>query len=150
VISYDGEATINRPTSEVFAYATEPKNLPQWSDVSYVEMLTNGPIGLGSRLKITMGQGPMRATSDFEVSEWEQDRTWMYKTLPPHWLLWDATYRVEPLGPSSTRVTTHGDIRISGMRRILEPIIRRELSIGEQGELNKLKTILEDSGTTSE
>jgi len=108
VITYSGEAIIDQSAAEVFAYATAPENLPKWSDVSYVEKLTDGPMGIGTRVKMTMGQPPMRATADFEISEWEENRTWTYKTIPPHWLLWDATFRVESVGPSSTRISTDG------------------------------------------
>ena len=144
MFTYGGDATIALPAHEVFAFVAAPENLPRWSDVSYVEKLTDGPMGLGTRVKMTMGQGPMRATSEFEVSEWEDDRTLTFKTVPPHWLLWDATYRVEAVGPSSSRITTNGQITLSGIRRVLEPVIRNELSKGEQGELDRLKAILEE------
>ena len=44
------------------------RNLPEWSDVSDVAMLTDDPVGQGSRLRMTMGEGPMRATLDFDIS----------------------------------------------------------------------------------
>lgn len=106
MINYDGETTIDRPASEVFAFATAPENLPKWSDVSEVEMLSDGPMGVGTTLRMTMGRGPMRATTEFETSEWEEDRTWTFRTVPPSWILWNATYLVEPLGPSSSRFST--------------------------------------------
>jgi hypothetical protein len=144
VITYDGQATIERSAEEVFAYASLPENLLEWSDVSSVERLTDGPVRVGSRMKITMGKPPLRATSDYEISEWEENRRWTYKTIPPNWILWDATYVLEPLGPSSTRISTSGQITLKGIRRALEPVIRNELSKGEQGELDRLKALLEE------
>ncbi len=143
MISYEGEAIIERPVGQVFAYAAAWENLPEWSDVSDISKLTDDPVGLGTRLRITMGKGPMRATVDYDTTEWEPDRTWSYSTVPPAWILWDATYSVEPISPTSTRITTHGQIKLTGWRRILEPMVRGEVSKGEQLELDKLKTILE-------
>lgn len=127
----------------MFAYAAAWENLPEWSDVSDIAKLTDDPVGLGTRLRMTMGKGPMRATVDYDTTEWEPDRTWSYRTVPPAWILWDATYSVEQIGPTSTRITTHGQITLKGWRRILEPMIRGEVGKSEQLELDKLKTILE-------
>ena len=143
MITYDGEATINRTAEEVFAFASAPENLPRWTDVSDVEKLTDGPMGLGSRVKLAMGKKPMRAIAEFEISEWEENRAFTWKTVPPLWMLWDANYQIEPLGPSSCRITTEGQITLSGIRRALEPMIRSEMAKREQGELDLLKEILE-------
>jgi hypothetical protein len=143
VITYDGEATINRPAEEVFRFASAPENLPKWSDVSDVERLTEGPMGLGSRVKLAMGKKPMRATAVFEISEWDEDRAFTWNTVPPLWILWDASYRIDSLGPSSCRIITEGQITLSGVRRALEPMIRSEMAKREQGELDVLKDLLE-------
>jgi hypothetical protein len=143
VITYDGEATINRTPAEVFAFASAPENLPKWTDVSDVEKLTDGPMGLGSRVKLAMGKKPMRAIAEFEISEWEENRAWSWKAVPPLWILWDATYRIEPLGPSSCRITTEGQLTLSGIRRGLEPMVRREIAKREQDELDLLRGLLE-------
>ncbi len=143
MIEYQGETIIERPVDQVFAYAAAYKNLPEWSDVSDVAMLTDDPVGQGSRLRMTMGKGPMRATLDFDIAAWEPNQTWSYTTVPPAWILWDATYSVEPISPTPTRITTHGQITLKGWRRILEPLVRGEVGKNEQLELDKLKTIIE-------
>ena len=147
MIEYQGETIIERPVDQVFAYAADYKNLPEWSDVSDVAMLTDDPVGQGTRLRMTMGKGPMRATVEYDTAEWEPNRTWSYTTVPPAWILWDATYSVEPISQSSTRITTHGQIRLKGWRRILEPLVRGEVGKGEQLELDKLKAIIEEMPT---
>jgi Polyketide cyclase / dehydrase and lipid transport len=143
VITYQGETIIERPVDQVFAYAAAYENLPQWSDVSDVAMLTDDPIGQGTRLRMTMGKGPMRATLDFDTAEWEPNRIWSYTTVPPASILWDATYSLEPISATSTRIITHGQITLKGWRRMLEPLVRAEVGKGEQLELDKLKTIIE-------
>ena len=143
VITYDGAATINRSAEEVFVFASAPVNLPKWSDVSDVQKLTDGPMGLGSRVRLAMGQKPMRAIAEFEISEWEENRAWTWKTVPPLWIIWDASYRIEPLGPSSCRITTEGQITLNGMRRVLEPMVRREVAKREQDELDLLRELLD-------
>ncbi len=40
-------------------FTTTFENFPRWSDVTKVKRLSNGPVGLGSRLQLEMGKGPM-------------------------------------------------------------------------------------------
>jgi uncharacterized protein YndB with AHSA1/START domain len=59
MIAYNGEIVIDRPVAEVFEFATTFENFPRWSDVTTVKRLSNGPVGLGTRLQLEMGKGPM-------------------------------------------------------------------------------------------
>ena len=53
------EADIRRSAEEVFDYASEPANEPEWNiRVKRVQKLTSGPAGVGARYRIAFTQGP--------------------------------------------------------------------------------------------
>ena len=147
MIAYNGEIVINRPVAEVFDFATTFENFPRWSDVTTVKRLSKGPVGLGTRLQLEMGKGPMKSQIDFETIGWEKDRNWTFKTVSASPIVWDGMFGFEPLGPESTHVRAAGQVTLKGLRKLLEPLIRGELRKNEQAELETLKGILENQAT---
>ena len=57
---------------------------------------------------------------------------------------WLATTDLEADG-TGTRMTYAGEIRFKGVQRLLEPLIRGEVSRGEAKEAERLKALLEAS-----
>ena len=147
MIAYDGEVVIDRPVAEVFDFATTFENFPRWSDVTTVKRLSNGPVGLGTRLQLEMGKGPMKSQIDFETIGWEKDRNWTFRTVSASPIVWDGMFGFEPLGPESTHVRAAGQVTLKGWRKLLEPLVRGELRKNEQAELETLKAILESQAT---
>ena len=143
MISYEGEIVISRPVAAVFDYVTNFENFTKWSDTHAVTRLSNGDSGVGTRLKIDMGRGPLRSQIEFETVEWEPEKVWGFKTVASTSMAWDGMYGFEPIGAGSTRLTAAGQVSLNGWRRLLEPLVRAELRKGEQAELGKLKELLE-------
>jgi hypothetical protein len=55
----EAQADIRRSADEVFDYASDPANEPEWNiRVKRVQKLTGGPIGVGARYRIASTQGP--------------------------------------------------------------------------------------------
>ncbi len=144
MIMYQGHIVIGRPVAEVFDYTTTVENFTNWSDTHSVKRLTNGALGVGSRLLLDMGRGPMRTQIEFETIAYEKDRRWDFKTISEGPIRWDGSYGFEPEGASSTRVRIEGQVTLRGWRRLLEPIVRAELRREEQAELERLKALIEN------
>ena len=143
MITYEGEIVINRPVAEVFDYATTPANFPQWTDVTSMKRLSDGPSAVGTRLQLEMGRGPMKSRNDFETVRWEQDRNWTFRTVSASPIVWDGMLGFEPQGPDSTLVRSSGQVTLRGWRKLLEPVARGELRKREQAELETLRRLLE-------
>jgi hypothetical protein len=58
-------------------------------------------------------------------------------------LVGDVTLDLEPLGPNRTRAVYSGAIGLSGIWRLFEPLMAREIAAGEAAELRRLKDNLE-------
>ena len=58
-VAIEAEADIRRSAEEVFDYASDPANEPEWNiRVKRVQKLTIGPAGVGARYRIAFTQGP--------------------------------------------------------------------------------------------
>lgn len=143
MITYNGEIVISRPVADVFDYATTFEYFPRWTDVISMKRLSNGPVGVGTRVQLEMGRWPLKSQIDFETVVWERDRNWTFKTVSASPIVWDGRFVFEPLGPESTQVRTAGQVTLKGLRKLLEPVVRGELRKSEQAELETLKGILE-------
>jgi uncharacterized protein YndB with AHSA1/START domain len=74
VISFAFPVEVGRPVEEVFAYLTDPANLPEWQQTDRVEQLTPGPLKAGTRLREVRTVLGRRLESISEVSGYEPDR----------------------------------------------------------------------------
>jgi hypothetical protein len=55
----------------------------------------------------------------------------------------DGSIRLTPGGANATKVDYHVEILTRGLLRVLEPLLRSEMSRNEAGELERLKAQLE-------
>lgn len=133
---------INRPMAEVFAYVTDYSTHPLWADAVRVDVLTPGPIGVGTRLNYvdkTMGR-EVGAESEITVYE------------PPHRLGYKiAAMSAEALQTftaenGGTRFTWEYEVEPSGVMGVLKvaepllaPLARRTLRTAQK----RLKGLLE-------
>jgi hypothetical protein len=74
VISFGFPIDVARPVGEVFAYVTDPSNLPEWQETDHVEQLTPGAVSAGTRFRETHQVLGRRLESITEVSAYEPER----------------------------------------------------------------------------
>ena len=134
--------TIDRPVEAVFAYVTDVSNDPAWhTDVLEARKTSEGPIGVGtiwhSRFKPVMGI----SEGDMEVVTYEPNRKHVMRgeVGPMHPRL---TYLFEP-ADAGTRFTRRVQIQVSGLMKIMQPVIGLMLPKQNKGFLANLKSVLE-------
>ena len=123
MVDRSDSVTINRPIEEVFAYVTNTSNDPAWhTDILEARKTSEGPIGLGTtwhvRFKPSMGvsEGDTEVVA-FEPNRLEVQRGEMGPMQPT------LTYLFEP-AEDGTRFTRRIQIKITGMMRLMEPLMR--------------------------
>ena len=135
--------TIDRPVEEVFAYVTDTSNDPAWhTDILEARKTSAGPIGIGTtwrlRFKPVMGV----SEGDTEVVAFEPNRkTVQQGVVGP--MQPTLTYLFEPAG-GGTRFTRRVEIRVSGMMRLMEPLMKLMTPRGNARFLANLKKVLEE------
>lgn len=142
MIRYSSAVTIGRPPGEVFPYVVEFEKQGQWIDVP-MERLTEGPLRNGSRLVVTFGRPPLRASITLEVTALVPNERLAFATVSTGPVHWEGEYRLEPAGADATRMSQQGTLRFSGLWRLVEPMVGAEMRRNEIAELERLKAVLE-------
>jgi uncharacterized protein YndB with AHSA1/START domain len=144
-IDFTIETEIDRSTSTVFAYVTDPSKLGTWqmNTVSVVQEGA-GPLGRGTRLReVHRAPGGKELASLVEVSEYEPDRVFALRMLEGA-LPVDAHITFEPTDRGTLmRFFAHG--QLAGAMRLLQPLLRRTLRRQFAAYCATLKRVLENA-----
>jgi uncharacterized protein YndB with AHSA1/START domain len=137
------ETTIDRPPSEVAAYAGDPTNAPQWyANIRSVEWQTAPPIAVGSRMDFVAQFLGRRLAYTYEVVELTPERLVMRTTDGPFPM--ETTYTWSAAG-TATRMTLRNRGTPSGFARIGAPVMERAMRRATTKDLARLKALLEGS-----
>ena len=141
MITYRSDVSIDRPPDVVFPYLLEPAKQALWSGVP-MRQLTDGPLGVGSRMELTFGSAPMKATIGLELTAVDPGRRMAFNSFSGP-IQWQGEYRLEPTDTGGTRLEQEGTLRFTGGWLFVEPLVGAEIKKGELKELEKLKAAVE-------
>jgi hypothetical protein len=136
---FAASALIDRPVYEVWRFISDPLSAPVWGrGVSDVVVTSQGPVGLGTTLGLSMSGSRMEA----RMVEYEAGRTFTLEFMSGPVKGSKLTYAVEPVD-GKTRLSTDLEMRLAGVWKILYPILaRRRMRDREWGVAN-VKRVLE-------
>ena len=135
---------ISRPPEDVFAYLTNPSNLPDWQESAVSARGDSFPLAVGSRVVVTRRVGRMERAMTNEVTELNPPKSWSLRgTDGP--VRGNVQGTVEPLSDGErSRVTLALDFEGHGVGKILVPlVVRRQVQAEMPRNLEKLKERLE-------
>ena len=134
---------IDRPVDEVFAFVADFTTLPQYDRwVESVERVDDGPIGVGSAWTHRRTQGRRRIDAPIELVEYRSPRSFAMVSGSPGFEV-RSSMTFEAIDPATTKVTELLEMRLSGLPRLFEPMIRRQVP-GQGEEVHRqLKRVLE-------
>ena len=138
---------IGRPVEDVYSYASTFITMPAWrGGVSEVEQLTDGPVGVGTRMRAggrVLGR-PIGIV--IEVTALEPGSRFTYRgSAGP--LRTHNVVTFEHIA-GGTQVTWTDEIELGGLLGLLEPWMGRVVRRGYEADLARLKAILEAQPTT--
>jgi hypothetical protein len=137
-------AIINRPVAAVWKFVSDPSNNPKWYDGT-LEMakISERPIGVGSTVEaiIQFRGRPLAVGAKCVALNKNQELTWEFisgitKGSTDNW-------RMESISESKTRLTRVFDMRVSGLARLIQPIVVRGTQRAHEAEISNVKRILE-------
>jgi polyketide cyclase/dehydrase/lipid transport protein len=114
---------IGRPVNEVFGYVTDTSNDPAWhTDILEARRAADGPIGMGTRWHLRLKPFMGVSEGDMEVVAFEPNRAEVQRGVvgPMNVTL---TYLFAP-AEGGTRFTRRVQIRMSGIMRLMEPLMQ--------------------------
>jgi hypothetical protein len=137
-------ADIDRSSTEVFAYATDPSRFSEWQKgVIEGHIGDGGSQRLGARCLTTRRVGFASRPVTAEITEIDPPRTWSVRGIDgPIRALVDLT--VESVADDRSRITISVDFQGFGIGRLLVPLmVRREARREMPANLASLKARLE-------
>jgi uncharacterized membrane protein len=134
---------IARPTEDVFDFFIDFPQAPQWRQyVRTMERLGEGPLDVGSRIRVTMELMGQPCTFTLELLAYQRPRLWRHRTNETDFRGF-VEYRFDP-EESGTRVTMTIEARPVGLYGWLALpllLLRREQPYKDQ--LPHLKRVME-------
>lgn len=144
MINVTGTVDVSRPSADVFAFLADPANAPKWqSELSHSELLSEGPVRLGSKFKEVVKFLGRPIELICEYVEFEPGRKMVFQSRNSKAMQFDVTLQVEPRGAGASDVTVSSSTRLGGALRLLEPLFAGEIKNASKNELRKLKAAVE-------
>jgi uncharacterized protein YndB with AHSA1/START domain len=141
-LAYRTETVIHRPPQEVFDYCSDLRSELQWNPkVKYVEKLTDGPVGVGTRYRARWANsGP----TTVEVVAFDRPHTWgTTATARGMSIRFQGT--VIDAGPGA-RYSAHLKLHPKGLAWLVAPLALLAMRRQDQQHMHRIREALE-SGT---
>ena len=137
------EIEIARPRADVFAYAADPGNAPEWyENIQSVEWETEPPIAVGSRLAFVARFLGRRLAYTYEIRELVPGERLVMSTSQGPFPM-ETTYEWTDAPGGATRMTLRNRGRPSGFATIAAPALAAAMRRANRKDLERLKRILE-------
>jgi Polyketide cyclase / dehydrase and lipid transport len=137
-----GDIVINRPIDEVFDFVADERNEPKYNpQMTRAEMVTHGPIGVGTKFHVTTTGVGRAADMTIEYTEFDRPRRLGSATHISNMDI-NGTLVFEAQG-RSTKMEWLWNIEPRGFLKLLGPIVRRMGERQESAIWTGLKKVME-------
>lgn len=142
MITIEGSIEVQRPIEVVFAYASDPRNGPQWQGaVKAVRVIPDGPPHVGTQAKIVASFLGLNLEATNEITALEPNRLSTVKGRAGPSTL-DGTVRFETVG-SGTRLSYSFRLESGGLFKVAEPVLASQFRKELESDFQRLKALLE-------
>ena len=137
------EVEIDRPRTEVAAYASEPDNARRWyENIEAVEWKTERPLTVGSRIAFVARFMGRRLAYTYEIKELVPGERLVMATSEGPFPM-ETTYTWAETAEGGTRMTLRNRGQPAGFARIATPALASAMRRANRQDLARLKTLLE-------
>ena len=142
MVKLEHDVAVERPVAEVFAYLSDPANVPAWqSGVVEARKEFEGPSVAGSRWREVRKFLGRRLESTVEVTEHEPDRAFSLRVVSGP-VPFEVRHTLEPTN-GGTRIKLVGQGEPGGFFKLAEPLVARQAKRTFEHDFATLRDILE-------
>jgi carbon monoxide dehydrogenase subunit G len=134
---------VNKPPEAVFPFVGNLERAPEWvPDLLTMQKVGDEPVGVGTRYDETVRMGSKTSKATLEVTEYDPPYAFAHKGQggPSHFT---ARFVLKPDG-HATIVTHEYSVRITGMAKLLTPVISGWVRRNTETGIDNLKRLIED------
>jgi uncharacterized protein YndB with AHSA1/START domain len=137
-----GEIIIHRPVEEVFDFVADERNEPLYNrEMLRSQLLSDEPIGLGSRFRAVMSMRGRPVEMTIEFTDYQRPRLLTSKTHLSNMEI-QGVLTFDPV-PEGTRMRWSWELYPKGVLQLLRPLVRRMGQRQEETIWKGLKQVLE-------
>jgi uncharacterized protein YndB with AHSA1/START domain len=137
------EIVIDRSPAEVFTYAGDPSNSPEWyRRIKSAVWVTEPPAQLGSQITFMAKFMGKALNYTYEVIEYVPDERLVMTTSEGPFPM-TTTYTWEPSGSGSAKMTLRNNGEPTGFSKFGAPLMSMAMKRATTQDLKSLKSILE-------
>jgi uncharacterized protein YndB with AHSA1/START domain len=135
------EATVAAPPELVFRALTDPAERAEWQS-SFDEAPLEGPLVVGTRIRATRRGSTSGSTYELAVTGLDAPRRLAMDAYRNGHLVARTAFALAPAG-AGTRVRSEAEVKLSGLQRMLAPVVNAEMEKRLDAELASLKRHVE-------
>jgi uncharacterized membrane protein len=137
------EIVIDRPVSEVSAYAADPDNAPTWyANIKSVEWKTTPPVQQGSLVAFVAHFLGRQVAYTYEIAEHRPGQRLVMRTQGGSFPM-ETTYTWAEESTTTTRMTLRNAGEPAGFSAVAAPVMAVAMRRANRKDLANLKAILE-------
>ncbi len=146
MVRIEGELVIKRPVDEVFDFVADERNEPRYNPrMASVELVSTGPIGVGSRFRATNRSIGRTVEIVIEFTAYERPR-WLASSTHLSAMEIRGGQSFEPV-PEGIRMRWSWELEPHGLFKLLTPLIARIGRRQEETTWASLRQLLEAQAT---
>jgi carbon monoxide dehydrogenase subunit G len=142
VIKVEREIVVDRPPEEVFAYLSDPDNIPEWqSGVLEARKDSQGPMGVGARWREVRTFLGRRIEQTIEATAFEAGKEFSLEVVSG-----PVPFRIRHLFEAAgggTRIRVTGEGELGGFAKLGRRFVIRALERQFETDFAKLKEVVE-------
>lgn len=139
------EIVVARPPMQVFAALVEPRQRAAWSTTFLEEPLPQGAaVQVGTRIRATRRGSTSGSRYELTVTALDPGRRLAMALARNGKRVAHGAFELEPV-PGGTRVRSVSELELSGLQRVMEPVLAQAAAKEMESELASLKRHVESS-----
>ncbi len=145
MITIDLSALVDCPLPQVFAFVSNPLNLPKWQHmIASIEPLTSGEVALGSKYRVSAEMMGRKIDGQMEVTTFDPAGGRFGFTNQAGPMQVTVTISLKPVG-TGAKIALHADGNPGGVFKIAEGVLAGQVRSQMEANLARLKSVLENS-----
>lgn len=142
MIQIDKSIFIKRDPAEVFVFVTDVTNSPKYqSTMESAEWITDGPVGVGSTMKVVTRFLGKDIESTAQITDWQPPTQQSFKTIGGP-IPMDITVKVEAQDGGAL-LKQKGQVELAGFFKLAEGLLSGQVEKQMEADLNALKVMME-------